>query len=67
MNNLARLGIFGIFGKAGFTLTANVLQVGVCDGEVGCEHRGCDFATIVTITDEAVDEAWTMGWLVEVS
>lgn len=40
-----------------------MLQVGVGDGEVGCEHGGGDFAAVGAVADKSVDEAWTRGWL----
>lgn len=37
--------------------------MGICDGEVGCEHGCGDFVAVGTIADEAVDETGTFGWL----
>lgn len=55
------------FGKIWVTLTTNVLQVRVGNGKVGCEHGGGNFATVVTIADETVEETRAMGWLDGVS
>ena len=42
---------------------AQVLQVGVGDGEVGCEHRRGDFAAVRAVADEGIDKAWALGRL----
>lgn len=38
-------------------LAANMTEVGVFDGEVGCEHGGCDLATVGTIAHKSINEA----------
>lgn len=47
-------------------LAAEVLEVRVGDGEVGCEHGRGDFAAVGAVADEAVDQAGALGWLVVV-
>ena len=42
---------------------ADVLEVRVRDGKVGCEHGRGDFAAVGAIADEGVDQAWALGWL----
>ena len=42
---------------------AQVLQVCVGDGEVGCEHRRGDFVAVRAVADEGVDQARALGWL----
>jgi hypothetical protein len=42
---------------------AQVLQVRVGDGEVGCEHGRGDFVAVGAVADEAADQARAMGWL----
>lgn len=38
-------------------------KVRVRDGEIGCEHGGCDFAAIGAVADEAIQETRARGWL----
>ena len=45
---------------------AQVLEVRVGDGEVGCEHGRGDFAAVRAVTDEAINQARALGWLVVV-
>lgn len=42
---------------------AQVLQVRVGDGEVGCEHGRRDLAAVGAVADEGGDQAGTLGWL----
>lgn len=42
---------------------ADVLEVRVGDGKVGCEHGRGDFAAVGAIADEGVDQARALGWL----
>lgn len=42
---------------------AQVLQVRIIDGEVGCEHGCRDFAAVRAVADEGVDQAGAFGWL----
>lgn len=41
-------------------LTSEMCQMGVQDHETGCEHGGCDLATVGTIADEGSHEAFTL-------
>ena len=42
---------------------AEVLEVGVGDGEVGGEHGGGDFVAVGAVADEGGEEARAVGWL----
>ena len=42
---------------------AQVLQVRVGDGEVGCEHGRGDFVTVRAVADEGVNQAGALRWL----
>ena len=42
---------------------ADVLQMGVGDDEIGCEHGGGDFAAVEAVADEAVNHARALSWL----
>ncbi|KAF7966236.1 hypothetical protein HWV62_39459 [Athelia sp. TMB] len=42
---------------------AQVLQVRIVDGEVGCEHGRRDFAAVRAVADEGVDQAGAFDWL----
>ncbi len=42
---------------------AQVLQVRVGDGEIGCEHGRGDFVAVRAVADEGVDQAGALGWL----
>ncbi len=42
---------------------AQVLEVRVGDGEVGCEHGGGDFVAVGAVADEGVDQAGALGRL----
>ena len=43
---------------------AQVRQVGVGDGEVGCEHGRGDLVAVRTVAGEALDQTRALGWLV---
>ena len=43
---------------------AHVLEVGVGDGEVRCEHGRGDFAAIPAVADEAIYQTGALSWLV---
>lgn len=57
----------GLAPAAEVFLAAQVLEVLVVDGEVGCEHGRCDLATVCAVAHERVDEAWALGRLCLVS
>lgn len=40
-----------------------MFNVLVLDGEVGSEHGCSDFAAVVAVADESVDESWSLDWL----
>jgi len=42
---------------------AQLLQVRVGDGEVGCEHGRGDFAAVRAVANEGVDQACALDWL----
>lgn len=42
---------------------AQVLQVRVIDGEVGCVHGRSEFVAVGAVADEGADETRAMGWL----
>lgn len=42
---------------------AQVPQVRVGDGEVGCEHGGGDFVAVRAVAEEGFDQARALGWL----
>lgn len=60
---VARGDGLGLPPAAEVLLAAQVLEVLVVDGEVGCEHGRCDLAAVCTVAHECVDEAWALGRL----
>lgn len=59
----ARCDSFRLSKRLEVFLPAQVLQVSVGDGKVGCEHGRGDFATVGAVADKGINQAGTMSRL----
>lgn len=60
---VARANRLGLAIRRQIVAATLVRQVGIVDGEVGCEHGRGDLAAVGAVADEGVDQSGFFSWL----